>query len=145
MGGKVGVMVEATDFVAGNEETLHDVALQIAASKPSYVTEEEVPASVIEKEKEIMLVQMQNDEKNAKKPKEILEKIVMGKIGKFYSENCLLKQAFVKDDTQTVEQVIGKKFKVVRFVRWEMGEGIEKKQENLQDEVAKQVEAMKKN
>ena len=69
----------------------------------------------------------------------------MGKIGKFYSENCLLKQAFVKDDTQTVEQVIGKKFKVVRFVRWEMGEGIEKKQENLQDEVAKQVEAMKKN
>lgn len=145
MGGKVGVMVEATDFVAGSEETLHDVALQIAASKPSYVTEVEVPASVIEKEKEIMLVQMQNDEKNAKKPKEILEKIVMGKIGKFYSENCLLKQAFVKDDTQTVEQVIGKKFKVVRFVRWEMGEGIEKKQENLQDEVAKQVEAMKKN
>ncbi|MDE7084123.1 MAG: translation elongation factor Ts, partial [Clostridia bacterium] len=102
MGGKVGVMVEAVDFTAGSEETLHDIALQIAASKPSYVTEEEVPASVIEKEKEIMLVQMQNDEKNAKKPKEILEKIVMGKIGKFYSENCLLKQAFVKDDTQTV-------------------------------------------
>lgn len=145
MGGKVGVMVEAVDFTAGSEETLHDIALQIAASKPSYVTEAEVPASVIEKEKEIMLVQMQNDEKNAKKPKEILEKIVMGKIGKFYSENCLLKQAFVKDDTQTVEQVIGKKFKVTRFVRWEMGEGIEKKQENLQDEVAKQVEAMKKN
>ena len=145
MGGKVGVMVEAVDFTAGSEETLHDVALQIAASKPSYVTAEEVPAEVIEKEKEIMLVQMQNDEKNAKKPKEILEKIVMGKIGKYYSENCLLKQAFVKDDSQTVEQVIGKKFKVTRFVRWEMGEGIEKKQENLQDEVAKQVEAMKKN
>jgi len=88
---------------------------------------------------------MQNDEKNAKKPKEILEKIVMGKMGKFYSENCLLKQAFVKDDSQTVEQVIGKKFKVARFVRWEMGEGIEKKHENLQDEVAKQVETMKKN
>jgi elongation factor Ts len=145
MGGKVGVMVEAVDFTAGAEETLHDVALQIAASKPSYVTEEEVPAEVIEKEKEIMLVQMQNDEKNAKKPKEILEKIVMGKMGKFYSENCLLKQAFVKDDSMTVAQVIGNKFKVTKFVRWEMGEGIEKKKEDLSEEVAKQVAAMKKN
>jgi elongation factor Ts len=145
MGGKVGVMVEASDFTAGSEETLHDVALQIAAANPSYVTEAEVPASVLEKEKEIMLVQMQNDEKNAKKPKEILEKIVIGKLGKFYSENCLLKQAFVKDDSQTVAQVIGNKFKVVRFVRWTMGEGIEKKKEDLSDEVAKQVEAMKKN
>ncbi len=145
MGGKVGVMVEAEDFTAGSEETLHDVALQIAASKPGYVTEAEVPAEVIAKEKEIMLVQMQNDEKNKNKPKEILEKIVMGKMGKFYSENCLLKQAFVKDDSKTVAEVIGKKFTVKRFVRWEMGEGIEKKQENLQDEVAKQVAAMKKN
>ncbi len=145
MGGNVGVMVEAVDFTAGSEETLHDVALQIAASKPSYVTEAEVPAEVIAKEKEIMLVQMQNDEKNKNKPKEILEKIVTGKLGKFYSENCLLKQPFVKDDSQTVEQVIGKKFKVARFVRWEMGEGIEKKHEDLQDEVAKQVAAMKKN
>lgn len=144
MGGKVGVMVDATDFVAGSEETLHDIALQIAASKPSYITEEEVPAEVIAKEKEIMLVQMQNDEKNAKKPKEILEKIVMGKMGKFYSENCLLKQPFVKDDSMTVAQVIGNKFKVARFVRWEMGEGIEKKSEDLSEEVAKQVAAMKK-
>lgn len=145
MGGKVGVMVEAVDCAEGCEETLHDIALQIAASNPSYVTEEEVPQSVLDKEKEIMLVQMQNDEKNKNKPKEILEKIVMGKMGKFYSENCLLKQAFVKDDTQTVGQVIGKKFKVVRFVRWTMGEGIEKKHEDLQEEVAKQVAAMKKN
>lgn len=143
MGGKVGVMVEAVDFTAGAEETLHDVALQIAAAKPSYVTEDEVPAEVLAKEKEIMLVQMQNDPKNASKPKEILEKIVSGKMGKFYSENCLLKQAFVKDDTLTVGQVIGSKFKVARFVRWEMGEGIEKKKEDLSDEVAKQVEAMK--
>ena len=144
MGGKVGVMVDATDFVAGSEETLHDIALQIAASKPSYITEEEVPAEVIAKDKEIMLVQMQNDEKNSKKPKEILEKIVMGKMGKFYSENCLLKQPFVKDDSMTVAQVIGNKFKVARFVRWEMGEGIEKKSEDLSEEVAKQVAAMKK-
>ena len=144
MGGKVGVMVEATDFKAGAEETLHDVALQIAAAKPSYVKCEEVPAEVLEKEKEIMLVQMQNDEKNKNKPKEILEKIVSGKMGKFYQENCLLEQAFVKDDTQKVSAVIGSKFTVARFARFEMGEGIEKKSENLQDEVAKQIEAMKK-
>lgn len=144
MGGKVGVMVEAADFKAGAEETLHDVALQIAASKPGYVRENEVPADVIAKEKEIMLVQMQNDPKNAKKPKEILEKIIDGKMGKFYSENCLLDQPFVKDDSQKVSQVIGNKFTVVRFTRFEMGEGIAKKSENLQDEVAKQIEAMKK-
>lgn len=144
MGGKVGVMVEAVDFTAGAEETLHDIALQIAASKPSYVTEGEVPAEVLAKEKEIMLVQMQNDPKNAKKPREILEKIIDGKMGKFYSDNCLLDQPFVKDDSQKVSAVIGKKFKVVRFVRFEMGEGLTKKSENLQDEVAKQIEAMKK-
>lgn len=92
-----------------------------------------------------MLVQMQNDPKNANKSANILEKIVEGKLGKFYQDNCLLDQAFVKDDSQTVGQVIGSKFKVARFVRFEMGEGLEKKSENLQDEVAKQVEAMKKN
>ena len=144
MGGKVGVMVDAVDFKAGAEETLHDVALQIAASKPGYVKESEVPADVIAKEKEIMLVQMQNDPKNAKKPKEILEKIIDGKMGKFYSENCLLDQPFVKDDSQKVSQVIGNKFTVVRFARFEMGEGIAKKSENLQDEVAAQIAAMKK-
>ncbi len=145
MGGKVGVMVEATSFKAGSEETLHDVALQIAAAKPYYVTETEVPAEILEKEKKIMLVQMQSDPKNANKPQEILEKIVAGKMGKFYQENCLLDQPFVKDDSQKVSQVIGSKFTVARFARFEMGEGIEKKSENLQDEVAKQVAAMKKN
>lgn len=145
MGGKVGVIVDASDVAECCEETLHDIALQIAASRPSYITKEEVPAEVLEKEKEIMLVQMQNDEKNAKKPKEILEKIVMGKLGKFYSENCLLLQPFVKDDSKTVAEVIGSKFNVVRFVRYEMGEGIEKKSEDLSEEVAKQVAAMKKN
>lgn len=144
MGGKVGVMVEACDFNAGAEEILHDVALQIAAAKPSYVNSAEVPADVLDKEKEIMLVQMQNDPKNANKPKEILEKIVAGKMGKFYQDNCLLDQAYVKDDSQKVSQVIGSKFKVAKFVRFEMGEGLEKKSENLQDEVAKQIDAMKK-
>ena len=144
MGGKVGVMVEACDFNAGAEEILHDVALQIAAAKPSYVNSAEVPADVLDKEKEIMLVQMQNDPKNANKPKEILEKIVAGKMGKFYQDNCLLDQAYVKDDSQKISQVIGNKFKVAKFVRFEMGEGLEKKSENLQDEVAKQIDAMKK-
>lgn len=138
-------MIDAIDFTAGLEETLHDIALQIAASKPGYITEAEVPAEVLEKEKEIMLVQMQNDPKNANKPKAILEKIVAGKMGKFYSENCLMEQPFVKDDSLKVSQVIGNKFKVARFVRWEMGEGIEKKSEDLSEEVAKQVAAMKKN
>jgi len=144
MGGKVGVMVEAVDFTKGAEETLHDVALQIAASKPAYLVAADVPQEVLDKEKEIMLVQMQGDPKNAKKPKEILEKIVAGKLGKYYSENCLMEQAFVKDDSQKVSQVIGNKFKVTRFVRFEMGEGIEKKSENLQDEVQKQIDALKK-
>ena len=144
MGGKVGVMVEAADFKAGSEETLHDVALQIAAAKPSYLTEADVPAEVLAKEKEIMLAQMQNDPKNANKPTNILEKIVAGKMGKFYQDNCLLDQPFVKDDSRKVSAVIGSKFKVVRFARFEMGEGIEKKSENLQDEVAKQVAAIKK-
>ncbi len=144
MGGKVGVMVDAADFKEGAEETLHDIALQIAASKPAYITRDEVPAEVLAKEKEIMLVQMQNDPKNAKKPANILEKIVEGKLGKFYEDNCLMEQPFVKDDSLKVAQVIGSKFKVVRFARFEMGEGLEKKNENLQDEVAKQIESMKK-
>ncbi len=144
MGGKVGVMVEAIDYKDGAEEILHDVALQIAASRPSYITEAEVPAEVLDKEKAIMLAQMQNDPKNANKPTNILEKIVVGKMGKFYQENCLMDQVFVKDDSKKISEVIGGKFKVARFTRFEMGEGIEKKSENLQDEVAKQIEAMKK-
>ena len=144
MGGKVGVMVDAVDFKAGSEETLHDVALQIAASNPSYLVPADIPSEVLAKEKEIMLVQMQNDEKNKNKPVAILEKIIDGKMGKYYSENCLMEQAFVKDDSQKVSQIIGDKFKVVKFTRFEMGEGLEKKSENLQDEVQKQIDAMKK-
>lgn len=138
MGGKVGVMVEADPFMAG-AELLHDVALQIAANKPEYVAKEDVPASVIEKEKEILLVQMQNDEKNANKPREILEKIVMGKIGKYYTENCLLEQAYIKDDSMTVSKFIGDNFKIARFTRWEMGEGLEKRNDDFAAEVAAQT------
>jgi elongation factor Ts len=137
MGGKVGVMVEANPFTTGESE-LHDVALQIAAAKPTYITKEDVPAEVIEKEKEILIAQLQNDEKNASKPREILEKIVVGKIGKFYSENCLMHQAFVKDDSLTVEKVVGTKFTVAKFTRWEMGEGLEKRNDDFAAEVAAQ-------
>lgn len=136
LGGKVGVMVEACPFNEG-EDVLHDVALQIAASKPTYLNKEEVPAEIIEKEKEILLAQMQNDPKNANKPQQILEKIVSGKVGKYYTENCLLDQLYVKDDSKTISEVVGNKFTVVRFVRYEMGEGLEKKNENFADEVAK--------
>ena len=142
MGGKVGVMVEACPF-NGGEEVLHDVALQIAAAKPLYLDEASVPAEVIEKEKEIMIAQMQNDEKFANKPKNVLENIVKNKVGKYYEENCLVKQKFVKDDSKTVAQVVGKNFTIVKFARFEMGEGLAKKNENLADEVAKQVEKMK--
>ena len=81
---------------------------------------------------------MQNDEKNANKPREILEKIVIGKIGKFYSENCLIHQAFVKDDSLTIEKVIAGKFTVAKFTRWEMGEGLEKRNDDFAAEVAAQ-------
>ncbi|MGN0788026.1 MAG: translation elongation factor Ts [Candidatus Onthoplasma sp.] len=137
MGGKVGVMIDACPFNEG-EDVLHDVALQIAAAKPSYINESEVPAEVLEKEKEILLAQLQNDEKNANKPKEILEKIVLGKIGKFYTENCLMDQLFVKDDSMTIKQLIGNKFGIKRFVRWEMGEGLEKRNDDFAAEVAAQ-------
>ena len=140
MGGKVGVMVEANPFTSG-EDVLHDVALQIAAANPSYVNESEVPAEIIAREKEILLAQMQNDEKNANKPKEILEKIVTGKIGKYYTENCLMNQLFVKDDSLTISKVVGDKFTVVRFVRWTMGEGLEKRNDDFAAEVAAQSQA----
>ena len=138
MGGKVGVMVNAEPFTSGEQE-LHDVALQIAAAKPSYISREEVPAEVVAKEKEILLAQLQNDEKNANKPKEILEKIVLGKVGKFYTENCLLDQAFVKDDSMTISKLISGKFSVAKFIRWEMGEGLQKRNDDFAAEVAAQM------
>ena len=137
MGGKVGVMVEANPYTSGESE-LHDVALQIAAAKPTYVSRKDVPADVTEKEKNILLVQMQNDPKNASKPKEILSKIVDGKISKYYTENCLLDQPFVKDDSLTIEKLIANKFTVAKFVRWEMGEGLEKRVDDFAAEVAAQ-------
>ena len=152
MGGKVGVLLEVnceTDFVARGEqfkELVHDIALQIAAANPSYVTVEEVPADVIEKEKEILRAQAIEEGK----PEKIIEKMVEGRIKTFYDENCLLCQKFVKDPSKTVEEMvvsatatIGEKISVRRFVRYEMGEGLQKKTENLADAVAEQVNKMK--
>lgn len=151
MGGRVGVLLEVnceTDFVARGDqfkELVHDIALQIAASNPSYVTKEEVPQEVIDKEKEILRAQALEEGK----PEKIVDKMVEGRIKTFYDENCLLCQKFVKDTSKTIEQVvveatatIGEKISIRRFVRYEMGEGLQKKSENLADEVAKQVSEM---
>ena len=152
MGGKVGVLLEVnceTDFVARGDafkELVHDIALQIAASNPQYLAKEDVPAEVLEKEKEILKAQALQEGK----PANIVERMVEGRIKTFYDENCLLCQKFVKDPSKTVEQLvveatatIGEKIAVRRFVRYEMGEGLEKKNENLADEVAKQVASNK--
>ncbi len=124
-------------------EMAKDVAMQIAAVNPSYLDKASVPAEVLDKEKEILISQMKEDPKMANKPEAVLGKIVEGKIGKYYSENCLLDQTFVKDGDLTVAKYIdkiakeiGTEIKVCSFVRFEKGEGIEKRKDNFADEVA---------
>ena len=156
MGGKVGVLVEVnceTDFVARGEQFknfVHDVALQIAAARPVYVTKEEVPASEVEHEKEILKAQALNEDKP--KPMNIIEKMVEGRVQKFYKEVCLMEQDFVKDPSKTITQLlnetisaIGEKITVRRFVRYEMGEGLEKKVDNFAEEINAQVAEMHSN
>jgi len=146
MGGKIGVLVEVnceTDFVArteGFQALVKDLAMQIAAAAPRWVRREEVPAEVVAKEVEIAKAQMRDQ----KKPEAILEKIATGKVEKFYGEFCLMEQAFVKDDKKKIQDVvteavakIGENIQVRRFARFVLGEGLEKKQENLAEEVAK--------
>lgn len=147
-GGRIGVLVEVnieTDFAAKNEEFktfVKDVAMQIAASNPEYVRREEVPAAILENEKEILRVQARNEGK----PEKIIEKMVEGRIEKYYTEKCLLDQAFIKDPDMTIDQLlkekiahIGENISIRRFARFERGEGIEKKEENFADEVMKQI------
>ena len=146
--GRIGVLVEVnieTDFAAKNpefREFVKDIAMQIAATKPEYVKREEVPAEVIEKEKEIIKAQALNEGK----PEAAIEKIVTGRIDKFFAETCLLEQDFIKDPDKTVQQVltekianIGENITIRRFVRFERGEGIAKKEENFAEEVMKQL------
>ena len=146
--GRIGVLVEVnieTDFAAKNpefREFVKDIAMQIAATKPEYVKREEVPTEVIEKEKEIIKAQALNEGK----PEAAIEKIVTGRIDKFFAETCLLEQDFIKDPDKTVQQVltekianIGENITIRRFVRFERGEGIAKKEENFAEEVMKQI------
>ncbi|HIT01407.1 MAG TPA: elongation factor Ts [Candidatus Enterenecus merdae] len=146
-GGKIGVLVSLS--VEGGVDATEigkDVAMQIAALNPRFWDKSQVTQDVLDEEKKIMLAQMANDPKMASKPDQVKEKIVLGKLNKFYSENCLLQQDFVKNGDQTVEQYIQSTAKAlggsVTFrdaVRFEKGEGIEKKQENFAEEIAKQL------
>ncbi len=148
-GGKIGVMVKFDTDAADNDtfkEVAKDVAMQIAAVNPQYLSKETVPADVVEHEKSILIAQMKEDPKMANKPEQVLGKIVEGKIGKFFTETCLLEQDFVKDGDFTVGKYIAAKAKeigsdvsVVSFVRFEKGEGLEKRVDNFADEVASMV------
>ena len=148
-GGKIGVLVNFdTDLADKSEFAAYgkDVAMQIAALNTPYLTKEEVPAEVIEHEKSIMVEQLKNDPKMANKPEQVLAKIVDGKIGKYYKENCLVDQEFVKDNKLTVAQytkntakALGGSIEIKKFIRFEKGEGIEKRQDDFAAEVASMV------
>ena len=147
-GGKIGVLVrfDADSSVSGNpvfEEMGKDVAMQIAAVNPSYLDKSSVSDEVLAKEKEILVEQMKEDPKMANKPEQVLHKIVEGKMGKYFSENCLMQQEFVKNGDYTVEKYVeakakelGTAVKVAEYVRLEKGEGIQKREDNFADEVA---------
>jgi elongation factor Ts len=148
MGGRIGVLVEVnceTDFVAKTDQFrafVKDVALQIAASNPQYVRREEVPLEIIMKEKEILRAQALNEGK----PEKIVDRMVEGRVEKFFKENCLLEQAFIRDTEKNVEMyqnetiaALGEKVSVRRFTRYEMGEGLQKREDDFVSEVMKQT------
>ncbi|MDR1070323.1 MAG: translation elongation factor Ts [Gracilibacteraceae bacterium] len=148
-GGRIGVLVEVnceTDFVARSEDYhrfVRDIAMQIAAARPEYVTTSDIPAEILEHEREILRAQALNEGK----PAQIAEKMIEGRIGKFYKEVCLMEQPFVKDPDKTIKEIlldqiakVGEKISIRRFARFELGEGIEKKQSNFADEVMREIE-----
>ena len=152
MGGKVGVLVEInceSDFVSRGEEfqqLVKDVAMHIAATDPRYATRGEVPAADLDKEREILLEQLKNDPKNASKPEDVLNKIIEGRLNKFYEDNVLVDQPFVKDPSKTIGELVAEKvgsikenISIRRFARYKMGEGIEKKTDDFAAEVASMV------
>lgn len=152
MGGKIGVLLEVnceTDFASKSEQFAQlckDIAMHIAAANPLYVKPEEVPAADLEHEKEILKAQALNEGK----PEKIVERMIEGRIKKFYEDTCLLNQPFVKNPEQTVTDLInetvlkiGEKISVRRFVRYEMGEGLEKRIENFAEEVMSQANGNK--
>jgi elongation factor Ts len=147
-GGKIGVLLEVnceSDFVARTDDFrsfVHDLAMHITAAEPRFISKEEVPAEVLEKEREIALEQAKNDPKNANKPEQVLEKIVEGRLSKFYQETCLMEQPYVKDQNITVNDLVrqmisktGENIRVRRFTRYKMGEGLEKRSADLSAEV----------
>ncbi|HTH37041.1 MAG TPA: translation elongation factor Ts [Pyrinomonadaceae bacterium] len=152
MGGKVGVLVEInceSDFVARGDEfqqLVKDVAMHIAATDPRYATRADVQAGELDKEREILMEQLKNDPKNAGKPDDVLGKIIEGRLNKFYEENVLVDQPFVKDPSKTIGELITEKIASIkenitirRFTRYKMGEGIEKKADDFAAEVASMV------
>ncbi|MBK6748735.1 MAG: translation elongation factor Ts [Pyrinomonadaceae bacterium] len=152
MGGKVGVLVEInceSDFVSRGDEfqqLVKDVAMHIAATDPRYTNRDEVPAADLDKEREILMEQLKNDPKNASKPEDVLNKIIEGRLNKFYEDNVLVDQAFVKDPSKTVGELVAEKIgsikeniSIRRFSRFKMGEGIEKKADDFAAEVASMV------
>ena len=148
MGGKIGVMIEVnceTDFVAKTPEFkafVRDIAMHIAAANPKYLNREEVPSEILDKEREILRAQALNEGK----PEKIVDRMVEGRVEKYYKENCLVDQQFVKNPDMTITQFVneriqttGENIKIRRFVRYEMGEGLEKRQDNFAEEVAAQT------
>jgi elongation factor Ts len=146
--GRIGVLVEVnceTDFVAQTDNfksLCKDIAMQIAASKPTYLKREEVPQSVIDHEKEVLRIQALNEGK----PEKIVEKMTVGRIEKFYKENCLMEQPFIKDSDKDITQVIneniakiGEKIDIRRYTRYELGEGLEKRSDDFVSEVMAQA------
>lgn len=147
MGGRIGVLVEVnceTDFVAKTDNfknLVHDIAMHIAAANPQFVQREEVPTAALDKEKEVLRVQALNEGK----PEKIVDKMVEGRIEKYYKEVCLMEQPYVKDTDKTIKDLIGdatvsigEKITIRRFTRYERGEGLEKRQDNFVEEVMAQ-------
>jgi elongation factor Ts len=147
-GGKIGVLLEVnceTDFVARGEEFrsfVHDLAMHITAAEPRFTNKEDVPPEVLDKEREIALEQARLDPKNSGKPQQVLDKIIEGRVNKFFQETCLMEQAFVKDQNITVGALVGQmvaktgeNIRVRRFTRFKMGEGLEKRTSDLGAEV----------
>lgn len=147
LGGKVGVLTQfktSADMDAGLEQLMKNICMHIAAMKPEFVSRDEVPEDVVNKEKEILKTQALNDGK----PEHIVDKIVEGRLNKFYAEKCLLEQPYVRDDDFTVKEhlqrrgkELGTEIDVMRFIRYELGEGIEKKEDNFAEEVKNAVES----
>jgi len=149
-GGRIGVLVEVnceTDFVAKTDQfkqLAHDIAMQVAAANPSYVTREEVPQAVLDHEKEVLRAQALEEGK----PEKVIDKMVEGRLEKFFKENCLLEQPYIKDPDKTVQQVVleaisklGENINVRRFARFEVGEGIEKETTDFAAEVMAQIKS----